>query len=132
MCQELAPPTSQMLLLPMFLSIPKNLMKYLESGDDPLSGELLTKWRNILLQLCCLKSIQVPRYYFGGNRCATRQLYGFCDASNRTFADVIYLQSVYDDNCVKTVLTASKTRVAPMKRRDWICKKGLIRTIINI
>ena len=49
------------------------------------------------------------------------------------FAAVIYLQSVYDyNNCVKTVLTASKTRVAPVKKRDCICKKGLIRAIIII
>ena len=84
---------------------------------------LLSKYRNILLQLRCLKGIQVPRYYFDGNLCATRQLHGFCDASNRTFAAVIYLQSVYDDNCVKTVLTASKIMVAPVKKCDWICKK---------
>ena len=94
---------------------------------------LLSKYRNILLQLRCLKGIQVPRYYFDGNLCATRQLHGFCDASNRTFAAVIYLQSVYDyNNCVKTVLTASKTRVAPVKKHDCIYKKGLIRAIIII
>ena len=86
--------------------------------DDPLSSELLTKWRNILSQLHCLNSVQVPRCYFGGDPCTTRQLHGFCDASDRAFAAVVYLRSVYDNNCVKTVLIASKTRVAPVKKQS--------------
>ena len=86
--------------------------------DDPLSSELLTKWRNILSQLHCLNSVQVPRCYFGGDPCTTRQLHGFCDASDRAFAAVVYLRSVYDNNCVKTVLIASKTKVAPVKKQS--------------
>ena len=86
--------------------------------DDPLSSELLTKWRNILSQLHCLNSVQVPRCYFGGDPCTTRQLHGFCDASDRAFAAVVYLRSVYGNNCVKTVLIASKTRVPPVKKQS--------------
>ena len=88
--------------------------------DDPLSGELLTKWRKILSQLCCLNNVQVPRCYFSGDPC-TRQLHGFCDASDRAFAAVVYLRSMYDNGCVKTVLIASKTRVAPVKRQSIPC-----------
>lgn len=85
--------------------------------DDPLTGELLTKWRKIISQLNCLNSVQVPRCYFSGNPC-TKQLHGFCDASDKAFAAVVYLRSVYDNGCVKTVLIASKTRVAPVKRQS--------------
>ena len=31
---------------------------------------------------------------------------------------MVYLRSIYDDNCVRTVLIASKTRVAPVKRQS--------------
>ena len=86
--------------------------------DDPLSSKLLTKWRNILSQLHCLNSVQVPRCYFGGDPCTTRQLHGFCDASDRAFAAVVYLRSVYGNNCIKTVLIASKTRVPPVKKQS--------------
>ena len=87
--------------------------------DDPLSSELLTKWRNILSQLQCLNSVQVPRCYFGGDPYTTRQLHGFINASDGAFAAVVYLRSVYDNNCVKTVLIASKIRVAPMKKQKY-------------
>ena len=77
----------------------------------------MTKWRKVLSQLRCLNNVQVLRCYFSGDPC-TRQLHGFCDASDRAFAAVVYLRSVYDNGCVKTVLIASKTRVAPVKRQS--------------
>ena len=84
--------------------------------DDPLSGELLARWRKILAELHCLNGVLVPRCYFRGRQsCTSRQLHRFCDASDQAFAAVVYLRSVYDDNCVKTVLMTSKTRVAPVK-----------------
>ena len=84
--------------------------------DDPLSGELLSRWKKIIAELRCLNGVLVPRCYFRSTQsCTSRQLHGFCDASDRAFAAVVYLRSVYDDNCVKTVLVASKTRVAPVK-----------------
>ena len=84
--------------------------------DEPLSGKLLGRWRKILAELHCLNGVLVPRCYFRGSQsCTSRQLHGFSDASDRAFAAVVHLQSVYDDNRVKTVLMASKTRVAPVK-----------------
>ena len=49
--------------------------------DDPLSRELLSKWRNILSELHCLNGVQIPRcYFYSGQSCVSRQLHGFCDA----------------------------------------------------
>lgn len=42
----------------------------------------------------------------------------FCDASDHAFATVVYSQTVYMDNSVKTVLIASKTRVPPVKKQS--------------
>ena len=98
----------------------KTLCTQQVNWDDPLSGELLTKWRKILSQLCCLNNGQVPRCYFSGDPC-TRQLHGFCHASDWAFAAVVYLRSMYDNGCVKAVLIASKTRVAPLKGHSIPC-----------
>ena len=87
------------------------------SWDDPLSGKQLTKWRTILLQLCCLNNVQVPRCHFSGDP-STRQLHGFCNTSDRALAALVYLCSIYDNGCVKTVLVVSKINVAVMKRQS--------------
>ena len=84
--------------------------------DDTLSGKLLARWRKILAELHCLNGVLVPRCYFRCSQsCTSRQLYRFCDASDRAFTAVVYLQSVYDDKRAKSVLMASKTRVTPVK-----------------
>ena len=41
--------------------------------------------------------------------------FGFCDASVQAYAAVVYLRKVYTDDSVTVRLTASKTRVSPVK-----------------
>ena len=84
---------------------------------DPLSGKLLTKWRKILLQLCCLNNVQVPKCHFSSDPCTT-QLHGFCDASDRTITAEAYLQSMHHNGCIKTVLILSKISFAAVKRQS--------------
>lgn len=43
------------------------------------------------------------------------QLHGFCDASEKAIAAVVYLQSVDNNNTISTVLVTAKTKVAPVK-----------------
>ena len=45
------------------------------------------------------------------------EIHGFGDASDRAYAAVIYLRTVYSDGMVSTCILASKTRVAPMKKQ---------------
>lgn len=50
--------------------------------DEPLSGELLTKWRGLLKSLKSTKALVLPRCYFGiGNKVTPCRLLGFSDAS---------------------------------------------------
>ena len=83
---------------------------------NPLSGELLLKWKRITSELSCLEEVTVPRCYLKfSSPCRVIQIHGFCDASERAFAGVIYMRSVYDDGSVEVVLMVSKTCVAPTK-----------------
>ena len=45
------------------------------------------------------------------------ELHGFSDASNRAYAGVVYIRSLYEDGGTDVRLVASKTRVAPLKRQ---------------
>ena len=63
-----------------------------------------------------LEQVQLPRCYFSADKkpflC---QLHGFCDASEKAYAAVIYLCTVYTDSSVELCLVGSKTRIAPIK-----------------
>lgn len=64
----------------------------------------------------------VPCCYFKFNSpCWVVQIHGFWDTSERAFAAVIYMRSVYEDGSVEVVLMASKTCVAPTKRQTIPC-----------
>jgi len=70
-------------------------------------------------ELSCLNGIQVSRCYFiVGHQCSSTQLHGFCDACDQAYTAVVYLRSVYSDGYIQTVLIASKTRVAPLKKQS--------------
>ena len=44
-----------------------------------------------------------------------QQIHGFSDASEKTYATVIYLRSTYDNARVNVCIIASKARVVPVK-----------------
>ena len=60
--------------------------------DEPLSGELLSKWREILQSWKMTKALVLPRCYFRiGDRVTSCRLLGFSDASQLAYAAVVYL-----------------------------------------
>lgn len=86
--------------------------------DEPLSGEALQVWNMVSSQLHLLSKITVPRCYFELNHEPTEvQVHGFCDASERAYAAVLYIRSIYNANYIDTRLVTSKTRVAPIKKQ---------------
>ena len=84
--------------------------------DQPLDGAILSKWQALVSDLQEAQPISIPRSYFNGVNGEVRlyQLYGFCDASIRAYAAVVYLVIETDvGNYVKFVV--SKTHVAPIQ-----------------
>ena len=83
--------------------------------DYPLEGLALSEWKKLLNELEALSEIRIQRYYLNPNKkIVTSQLHGFCDASTRAYAAVIYLRCFYSDGVVDVNLVTSKTRVAPI------------------
>ena len=84
--------------------------------DDRLDGSLLEEWVRLEKDLVTLSQIRVPRcYYIHKQDPILQELHGFSDASERAYAAVVYLRSVYSDGEVVIRIVASKTRVAPLK-----------------
>jgi hypothetical protein len=81
--------------------------------DDELSGDALQTWTKLLNELNCLNDVRIPRCYFQfiPVQC---EIHGFCDASDRAYAAVLYLRCTYDNGEVGVRLVASKSRVAPI------------------
>ena len=82
--------------------------------DAPLPEALQRRWREWQESLKNCSKFRVPRCYVTEN-VAEFSLFGFCDASTKAFAAVIYLRSVSTSGHVRSMIVASKTRVAPIR-----------------
>ncbi|XP_029162266.1 uncharacterized protein LOC114933860 [Nylanderia fulva] len=79
--------------------------------DAPLTRDDAAEWTRLEEELPLLEEIRVPRWFQGDAATNSQQLHGFCDASERAYAAVIYLRGVID-----VTLVIAKTKVAPVKR----------------
>ena len=86
--------------------------------DELLTGELLTKWKQLVSGFQGVAT-SIPRCYFEplateGSCCS---LVGFCDASAGAYAAVVYLR--IEGSAGTTVnFVASKTRVSPLNKQS--------------
>ena len=84
--------------------------------DQLLTDQTLEKWKQLSRNLCEAPSLLIPRcFLYGvGEHVISYSLSGFCDASLKAYAAVVYL-------CLETesgrniTFVASKTRVSPLK-----------------
>ena len=84
--------------------------------DQTLAGELVHEWRILVSELQENQPISLPRSYFTciDGDITSYHLCGFCDASTRAYAAVVYLiLKTEEDTFVRFV--AAKTRVAPLQ-----------------
>ncbi|XP_055850540.1 uncharacterized protein LOC129915103 [Episyrphus balteatus] len=103
------------------------------SWDSTLPDALKISWLDLRNNLKKLEEIQIPRWINFENS-SLIQLHGFCDASEKAYAAVIYARVVKDGEEV-IHLIASKTRVAPIKSislpRLELCAALLLAKLIH-
>ena len=83
--------------------------------DQPLTGELFSKWNFLVSSIQGAYQIAIPRYFLEGISQIVKvyRLQGFCDASKKAYGAVVYLQMQTSTGyCTRFI--ASKTRVAPL------------------
>ena len=85
--------------------------------DQPLDGSLLTDWQDLASDLEQATPIEMPRYCVRkpNNSVQSYSLQGFCDASQRAYAAVVYLRVETASDTFHQFLCA-KTRIAPLKK----------------
>ena len=85
--------------------------------DEPLSGNLLSRWKSLASNFQGI-SISIPRCYFNSveRSLSTCSLQGFSDASTGAYAAVVYLKIVAGTE-VSVKFVASKTRVSPVNKQ---------------
>ena len=85
--------------------------------DEPLSGQLLDKWKSLVSSFNGI-TMSIPRSYFwsADKVESVCSLQGFCDASSAAYAAVLYIK--VETSCGNAVnFIASKTRVAPLDKQ---------------
>jgi hypothetical protein len=71
--------------------------------DQVLTGSVLRKWQTLIMSLKEAPTFSIPRYFLTGTngQVISYHLHGFCDASERAYAAVIYLVVQTDsERCV--------------------------------
>lgn len=111
------------LLSPFTINL-KNLFQILCSDrvdwDAMLDEKSLSIWNSLVNDLEAVASVTVPRCYYAHSEMAikSQQIHGFCDASEKAYAAVVYLRTEYEDRHVHTNIISAKTRVAPLKKQS--------------
>ncbi|XP_068673917.1 uncharacterized protein [Montipora foliosa] len=87
--------------------------------DDQLTEERLKKWNSLILELQTVSRVCIPRCYLSNSsNIKSSELHCFSDASERAYAAVIYLRSMYENGRVDVNLIAPKTKVATLKKQS--------------
>uniref|UniRef100_A0A8D9ARL7 Integrase catalytic domain-containing protein n=1 Tax=Cacopsylla melanoneura TaxID=428564 RepID=A0A8D9ARL7_9HEMI len=102
------------------------------SWDDPLPPDFSDHWKRFSAQLPSLEELRIPRYIEISPQDHV-QLVGFCDASSKGYAAVIYLVGIVGSN---PMLVKAKSKVAPTKQllsipRLELCAAVLLSRLYN-
>jgi hypothetical protein len=91
----------------------QKLWKLEMDWDEPLPEEIGDEWLTYRSNLPCIEKMKIPRLVRPG-KATNPQLFGFCDASQKAYAAVVYLR-VRTPLGPRVSLITAKTRVAPSK-----------------
>ncbi|GFV39261.1 integrase catalytic domain-containing protein [Trichonephila clavipes] len=98
--------------------------------DDPIPSSILENWNKFTKESKYLNSISIPRF-MGIDQNSDIILHGFCDASTKAYAAVVYLKSKQEIH-----LVSAKTRVSPIKQltipRLELCGALLLAELISV
>lgn len=87
--------------------------------DDPISGDLLDKWLIWEQEIPTLQHLKLPRPYAPSTvdtTTANTRIHIFCDASERAYGSVAFMQTVDDTQQVYVSFVFARSRVAPRKQ----------------
>ncbi|XP_012524163.1 uncharacterized protein LOC105829678 [Monomorium pharaonis] len=83
--------------------------------DQALPPSIVEQWTNFATSCRDVPGLEFPRW-LSTTTSSTMELHGFCDASLKATAAVVFSRSKGSDGKISTQLICSKAKVAPMKR----------------
>lgn len=107
----LTPTTTKLKLL--FQNVWQTDLKW----DDELPQQILSEWLKIKADIKNINIIEVPRW-LGTDQSTSIELHGYCDASTKAYACVIYCKVNIEPP--KVVLVIAKSRVASQKKKHTL------------
>lgn len=87
------------------------------SWDEPIPSSISIKWNKLRKDLTTLEKIKIPRWINYTKKAVQTELHGFCDASEKAYAAVIYSRVITDEGEIIVTLMTGKTRVAPISKK---------------
>ncbi|XP_050054516.1 uncharacterized protein LOC126549427 [Aphis gossypii] len=82
--------------------------------DGQIPEDIANDWCGFYHSLSWLREIRIPRYLGSSTGCSY-SLCGFCDASEKGYAAVVYLRVTDPSGATSIYLLGAKTKLAPMK-----------------
>lgn len=102
--------------------------------DSIPPSDIKSQWDQYKSELSLLSSLEIPRH-IRHCKVGSCQLHGFCDASERGYAAVIYLRFQETDCKFSVFLVSAKSKVAPLNRisipRLELCGAVLLADLIS-
>lgn len=102
--------------------------------DDKVPSDIHNEWVKLNAELTYIKTMKINRWI--GDTQKRVELLGFCDASEKAYACVIYSR-VNNEHCAPVIsLLVAKTRVAPLTQKTTLprlelCGAGLLAHLIQ-
>lgn len=89
----------------------------LQAGwDEQLSKNVVEEWLSIRQQFIISCAVKIPRWVGLTNSNQHISLQGFCDASEKAMASVVFIRIQDSTQRVSCMLLAAKTKVAPLRK----------------
>lgn len=83
--------------------------------DDEIEADLATHWKEWMTHLKRLRNVTIPRKYLHYSDARSLQLHVFTDASEASYAAVLFWRAVAPDGEVSVSLVLAKAKVTPLK-----------------
>ena len=99
-----------------------------------MNEEYVNKWKTLIENINRTEVIKIQRCYRLNNvndPYISVQLIGFSDASLVAYGCCIYFKFVTRSGNIKISFVASKSRVAPLKRKEAIPRLGLLGNLLG-
>lgn len=91
----------------------QTLWRHSLDWDEPVPHQLMSEWENFMISVNDISEIRIPRW-LQMTGTSSIELHGFCDASEKAFAAVVYIRTISQMGDIASNIVQSKTRVAKL------------------